>query len=357
MPSKHFGSPRRMLAIPFLAIPLLATLAGGGALHALPATPVSCPLAGFANASSFNGFYVNSYSGNNLSLVTLAYRASFAEKYGITLTAHRNTYDGPIVGTAQTAVVDLPAAGEVPVSFDFHGAPLTPGDQIAFTQDIEILGSTGASVFYDGGTVCPGVVQTQGSFPPLGGPVEGTAGVTITEDVPPSGGPFPPTCVPSDTTLCIDDTPGDRRFEVKASYDTSLAGGLSGNAFAIPTAPLGVTRGGLFWFFAPDNPEMLVKVLNGCTFNNHYWVYVTAGTNVGFTVTVKDTTLGHVAKTYTNPDLTEAPPVQDTLALASCNGCSTNADCASGLLCCHLPAGGRMACLVPTGGGTCPALP
>src|SRR5947208_2497173 len=83
---------------------------------------------------------------------------------------------------------------------------------------------------YDGGSgPCPGIVQTVGEFPPLGGAVAGTAGVTITENVPPSGGPFPPPCVPSDTTLCIDDSPGDRRFEVKASYSTSLAGGLSGN--------------------------------------------------------------------------------------------------------------------------------
>jgi hypothetical protein len=353
MPSNHVGSPRKVLPLMILAIAALC----GGAAHALPATPVSCPLAGFANASSFNGFYVTSYSGNNLSLITLAYAASFAEQYGITLTAHRGTYDGPIVGTAQTAVVNLPTTGETAVTFDFHGAPVTPGDRIAFTQDIAVLGSTGASVFYDGGSgACPGVVQTVSEFPPLGGATAGTAGVTITENVPPPGGPFPPICVPSDTTLCIDDSPGDRRFEVKASYSTSLAGGLSGNASAIPTAPLGVTRGGLFWFFSPDNPEVLVKVLNGCALNNHYWVYVTAGTNAGFTVTVKDITLGHVAKTYTNPDLTEALPVQDTSALASCNGCATDADCATGLLCCHLPAGGRMACLVPTG-GFCPALP
>src|SRR6478672_1366285 len=162
MPSKHFGPLRRVLPLFLLAIAAVC----GDAAQALPATPVSCPVAGFANASSFNGFYVDSYSGNNLSRVTLAYAASFAEKYGITLTAHRGTYDGPIVGTAQTAVLNLPTAGEVAVTFDFHGAPVTPGDRIAFTQDIEVLGSTGASVFYDGGTACPGVVQTAGEFPP-----------------------------------------------------------------------------------------------------------------------------------------------------------------------------------------------
>src|SRR3954451_8529797 len=164
MPSNPVGSSWKVLPLMILAIALC-----GGAARALPVTPVSCPLAGFANVSSFNGFYVTGYSGNNLSMVTLAYAASFAEKYGITLTAHRNTYDGPIIGTAQTAVVNLPMTGETAVTFDFHGAPVTPGDRIAFTQDIEVLGSTGASVFYDGGSgACPGVVQTVGEFPPLG---------------------------------------------------------------------------------------------------------------------------------------------------------------------------------------------
>ncbi len=354
MPSKHFGSPRRMLAITLLAI---LAAAGGGTLHALPATPVSCPLAGFANASTFDGFYVDGYTGNNLSLVTLAYTARVAQEYGITLTAHRNTYDGPIVGTAQTAVVNLPMSGETVVTFDFHGAPVTPGDRIAFTQDVAILGPTGTYVFYDGGAgSCPGVVQTTGAYPPLGGGAVGTAGVTITELVPPTGGPFPLGCIPSDTTLCLDAFPGDHRFAVTTSYDTSLAGGLSGNASAIPTSPLGVNRAGLFWFFSPDNPEMLVKILDGCALNDRFWVYISAGTNAGFTVTVTDTTLAHVAKTYTNPDLTEAVPVQDTSALASCGGCDTDSDCRTGLLCCHLPGGGPMGCLVPTG-GFCPALP
>jgi len=352
MPSNPVGSSWKVLPLILLAIAAV----GGDAAHALPATPVSCPLAGFANASTAYGFYVQSYAGNNLSLVTLAYGTNVAQRYSLTLTAHRNTYDGPLVGTAQTAVVNLPAGGETAVTFDFHGAPVTPGDRIAFTQDVAILGSTGASVFYDGGTACPGVVQTAGSFPPLGGTVAGTAGVTITEIVPPSGGPIPQGCIPSDTTLCLDAFPGDHRFAVTTSYNTSLAGGLSGNAAAIPTSPLGVNRGGLFWFFSPDNPEMLVKILDGCALNDRFWVYISAGTNAGFTVTVTDTSLAHVGKTYTNPDLTEAVPVQDTSALASCGGCDTDSDCRTGLLCCFVPTGHKV-CLVPNSGGTCFLIP
>ncbi len=162
-------------------------------------------------------------------------------------------------------------------------------------------------------------------------------------------------CTPSDTVLCLDDKPGDRRFRVTATYQTALGGGLSGDGQAIPLAPLGVIHGGLFWFFSPDNPEVLVKILNGCAINDHYWIYVTAGTNVGYTVTVNDIALPTVTKTYTNPDRTEALPVQDTSALASCHACANNSQCAAGLLCCFTPGGN--ACLAPTSGGTCPLIP
>jgi hypothetical protein len=122
-------------------------------------------------------------------------------------------------------------------------------------------------------------------------------------------------CAANSTTLCIDDQPGDRRFSVRVHYQTSEGGGLSGNGNAIQLGSLGVDHGGLFWFFAGDNPEMLVKVINGCTVNKSFWVFYSAGTNVGFTLTVTDTTSG-LSKTYTNDDLTAAPPEQDTAAFS-----------------------------------------
>ncbi len=115
------------------------------------------------------------------------------------------------------------------------------------------------------------------------------------------------------TALFISDQPGDNRFKVKVSWNTSQSGGLSGNGNPIPLASLGVQRGGLFWFFGADNPEVIVKVLNGCAVNGSYWVFYVAGTNVGMTTTVTDTKTGRV-KTYHNPDLTLAAPVQDTNA-------------------------------------------
>ncbi len=118
----------------------------------------------------------------------------------------------------------------------------------------------------------------------------------------------------SPSTLCIDDQPGDGRFEVEVQYHTSQGGGLSGSGNPISLSSLGILHGGLFWFFAADNPEMMIKVLDACTVNQKFWVYYSAGTNVGLTVTVMDTETGQ-SKVYKNADLTPAPPVQDVNAL------------------------------------------
>lgn len=151
------------------------------------------------------------------------------------------------------------------------------------------------------------VLAQLGSGP--GGQIQATATLFLG----PAGSP----CVPDATTLCIDDQPGDRRFKVQVAYRTAQGGERSGMGTAISLASLGVEHGGLFWFFSPDNPEMLVKVVNACSLNGTFWVFSSAGTNVGLTTTVTDTLTGHV-KTYSNPDLTAAAPVQDTGALP-CN--------------------------------------
>jgi len=118
-------------------------------------------------------------------------------------------------------------------------------------------------------------------------------------------------CVPSSTTLCIDDEPGDRRFEVTVDYATANNGGTTGAGKAIPLSSLGIRRGGLFWFFDLTNPELLIKVLNGCGLNGKYWVFWSAGTTVGLDLRVTDTLAGRTA-TYGNVDGVPAAPVTDT---------------------------------------------
>lgn len=81
--------------------------------------------------------------------------------------------------------------------------------------------------------------------------------------------------------------------------------------------PFGSDDSGLYWFFVDDNWEMLVKVLDGCGFNNHYWVFATATTDVEYTLEVVDSSNG-IRKTYTNELGTASPAITDTAAFATC---------------------------------------
>ena len=74
---------------------------------------------------------------------------------------------------------------------------------------------------------------------------------------------------------------------------------------------------GYFWFFTAGNVELIVKALNGCSFNGSYWVFAAGLTNVGVTITVTDT-LTNTVKTYVSPLNTAFQPIQDTSAFAAC---------------------------------------
>lgn len=126
-------------------------------------------------------------------------------------------------------------------------------------------------------------------------------------------GAAPTGCTADSQTLCIDDRPGDQRFQIRATFHTAQGTGQSGIAHPIGLSTLGVNQGGLLWFFSANNPEVVIKVVNGCTLNSRYWVFASAGTNVGVNMTVTDTQTSAV-KTYTNPDLQAWAPIQDTAA-------------------------------------------
>ena len=55
-----------------------------------------------------------------------------------------------------------------------------------------------------------------------------------------------------------------------------------------------------FWFFAADNIELIVKVLDGRAVNGHYWFFYGALTDVEYTIRV-DWIDGHQTRTYHNP--------------------------------------------------------
>ena len=281
-------------------------------------TAVSC---GTSNPNSpvmddlSRGFYISSYPATSLATVELTYYAPVPGNYIVTVRASADTFDGTVIGMHTQTVSFTQANLATPVVFDFQGAPVTKGSTVAFSQTS--LGPAGYTLSYDVGTgalntthgtgTCA-ATETADFTAPLSTDRRDTVGLTITS--------APSTaCVASATNLCISDEAGDNRFQVVASYSTSQDGGLSGNATGVQLADLGVTEGGLFWFFEAANPEMLIKVINACDLNGYYWVFYSAGTNVGFTVTVTDTVSGNV-KTYKNPDLTAAAPIQDTGALS-----------------------------------------
>ena len=73
-----------------------------------------------------------------------------------------------------------------------------------------------------------------------------------------------------------------------------------------------------FWFFTPSNIELVIKVLDGRSINNHYWVFYGALSSVQYTITVTDTQTGAI-KVYSNPSGTLAS-VADTEAFAGVTG-------------------------------------
>ena len=74
---------------------------------------------------------------------------------------------------------------------------------------------------------------------------------------------------------------------------------------------------GVFWFFQQDNWELLIKVLNGCAFNDHYWVFGAGATDVNYTVTVEDLVSGDTWE-YENGQGHASPAITDTEAFDTC---------------------------------------
>jgi hypothetical protein len=62
---------------------------------------------------------------------------------------------------------------------------------------------------------------------------------------------------------------------------------------------------GSFWFFSPNNLELMVKVLDGRFVNGHFWVFYGALSDVAYEITVTDTTTGQV-RVYANAQGTVA---------------------------------------------------
>ena len=84
-------------------------------------------------------------------------------------------------------------------------------------------------------------------------------------------------------------------------------------------APAGSADSGVFYFFSPNNWEMLVKVLDGCAINGNTWVFAAATTDVETTLIVTDSATGKTA-VYRNPLGQASPAVTDIAAFEGCAG-------------------------------------
>lgn len=102
---------------------------------------------------------------------------------------------------------------------------------------------------------------------------------------------------------------GPRRFCVHVEWNDSFGNSGGGKPVGYRTAD-----SGQFWFFDAANFEMQVKVLDGCAINGHHWVFFSATTDVGFTLTVDDLHLVNPSRQYSNPPGQAARAVTDTAA-------------------------------------------
>ena len=90
-------------------------------------------------------------------------------------------------------------------------------------------------------------------------------------------------CQPTATAVCLQ----GGRFRVTLDWSAP-----DGTRAAARVSDARTPRAAIFYFFAPENWEVLVKVLNGCAVNGHYWVSIASGTDLGLDLAVRDTRTG-----------------------------------------------------------------
>ncbi|HEY1435524.1 MAG TPA: PKD domain-containing protein [Thermoanaerobaculia bacterium] len=193
----------------------------------------------------------------------------------------------PATPTAGSPVTFMDASTGTPTGWNWDFADPSQGTVGATTQNATHVYATPGKYF---------VLFTAGN---LNGSSILTKPVTIA--------PGPTTCVESLTTLCLN----ANRFQTTIFW--KKPDGSSGTGTGIPLT----SDSGYFWFFDPSNIEAVVKVLNGCAINAHYWVFSAGLTNVEVTLNVLDTQNGTLQQ-YVNPQGTAFLPQQDTSAFSTC---------------------------------------
>lgn len=110
-------------------------------------------------------------------------------------------------------------------------------------------------------------------------------------------------CVPDDERLCL----GNGRFALRGTWTDFQ--GRQGVFHAVPSTD----GSGFFWFFDENSIEVIVKLIDGCSLNDHRWVFLAATTNVAYRLEVTDLRTGAVQR-YSNPLATRAAATTDITA-------------------------------------------
>lgn len=118
---------------------------------------------------------------------------------------------------------------------------------------------------------------------------------------------FVPCDPDSGINLCLN----DGRFKVEVDFVGH--DGVAGQAHVVPYGD----SSGIFWFFNEATIEMHLKIIDGCDFNNSYWVYGAASTDVEYGIFVTDLEAMEI-KGYLNAAGNSAVAVTDSTAFATC---------------------------------------
>src|SRR5690606_36646098 len=99
-------------------------------------------------------------------------------------------------------------------------------------------------------------------------------------------------CTPSVTAACLQ----GNRFKVDLEW-SGFNTQQGGNARSVQNPQTADST--LFYFFGQENWELLAKVIDGCSSNDHFWVFGAAATTLAYSLRVVDTETG-VFRSYEN---------------------------------------------------------
>lgn len=172
------------------------------------------------------------------------------------------------------------------------------------------FGSGGEMLYGSGGANEIGnavTVDSQGRIIVAGYTDAGGNDDIITLAINASGGPAPGTCGGNPvTSLCVD----HNRFRLQVRWQ---ANGQTGSGAAIPFTD----ESGFFWFFNPNNLEMMTKVHDACKLASHQWLFGAATTNVHYVLTATDTLSGKQVA-INNPAGKLSPAISDQKTFNDC---------------------------------------